>query len=546
MRHSISASLIRLLILAVTLWYGVLTASAQTTAFSYQGQLNDGGSPANASYDMQFKLFNALIGGTQVGSTVALTSVAVSSGIFTVTLDFGASAFSGANCWLEISVRLVGAGGFTTLMPRQPLTATPYAIKSLNAVSADGLSNACVGCVSGTQIGTLPSGSSNYIQNTTTQQTANFNISGNGILGGMLSASAGVSGITATDSYLAAGVFGSTNTLNASGVIGEANNRNNKGVWGKSADGIGVFGLSADGLGVLGVSTNSSGVFGVSTTAHGVSGSSTSGVGVSGASTSGSGVNGTSRNGIGVSGYSTNGWAGHFTGRVDTVGTIRSTAQTVPPDGEGLEVIYSDGQGYLTSYDRSGSSYKPLNLEGSVLSLNIGSGGNVGIGGIPTATPGVRLQVAGNIRVGIGTTGCVKDANDDVIAGTCSSDLRFKQNITPFPNILHKITRLQPVHFYWRAEEFPNRHFGNEQSYGLIAQEVEEVLPELVTKDEEGYRAVNYSKLPLMMLQAFKEMKAEQDLLKLQNAKLQTRLATLERLMQQLAEQAEKTAFRQQ
>ncbi len=164
------------------------------------------------------------------------------------------------------------------------------------------------------------------------------------------------------------------------------------------------------------------------------------------------------------------------------------------------------------------------------------------------------LNVSGSAYVqdNILIEGCVRGPVF-VYVGLCNSDLRLKRQITPFPNFLDKIVRLQPVHFYWRADEFPNRHFGSEQSYGLIAQEVEEVLPELVTKDKEGYRAVNYSKLPLLMLQAIKEMKAEQDTLKQQNAALQqqngtlqTRLATLERMMQQLAEQAEKTALRQQ
>jgi hypothetical protein len=58
------------------------------------------------------------------------------------------------------------------------------------------------------------------------------------------------------------------------------------------------------------------------------------------------------------------------------------------------------------------------------------------------------------------------------------------------------------VHFFWRASEFPQKHFGTTQSYGLIAQDVEATLPELVTQDEQGYKQVDYSKLPLLTLQA--------------------------------------------
>ncbi|HMX30465.1 MAG TPA: tail fiber domain-containing protein [Blastocatellia bacterium] len=181
--------------------------------------------------------------------------------------------------------------------------------------------------------------------------------------------------------------------------------------------------------------------------------------------------------------------------------------------------------------------------------MTILSNGNVSVG---TTTPLDKLHVSGDIRVGVNSLGCIKRSDGSPIAGTCSSDLRFKQQITPFSNLLDKVARLQPVHFYWRAEEFPTRHFGTEQSFGLIAQDVEAVLPELVATDEEGYRAVNYSKLPLLTLQAVKELKGEQDSLKAQNlvlqeqnAVLQARLDKLEQMMRQLLEAAEKPSPKQ-
>lgn len=144
----------------------------------------------------------------------------------------------------------------------------------------------------------------------------------------------------------------------------------------------------------------------------------------------------------------------------------------------------------------------------------------VGIGGLPTA--GGLLTVHSDIRIGTGTTGCVTDADGTSIAGTRSSDLRFKRDIKPFPETLEKLAQLQPVSFHWRAEEFPNRGFGASESFGLIAQQVEETLPELVTKDAEGYKAVRYNKLPLLLLQALKELKA-------QNDELRARVEQLER-----------------
>ena len=128
------------IVLAMSL--GATTARAQTSSFTYQGRLTDGGAAANVNYDLQFALFDSLSGGAQVGSTQTLNTVAVSNGVFIVGLDFGANAFNGANRFLEISARPTGAGSFTLLMPRQQITATPYAVRSTSAGNADTATNA--------------------------------------------------------------------------------------------------------------------------------------------------------------------------------------------------------------------------------------------------------------------------------------------------------------------------------------------------------------------------------------------------------------------
>jgi hypothetical protein len=190
--------------------------------------------------------------------------------------------------------------------------------------------------------------------------------------------------------------------------------------------------------------------------------------------------------------------------------------------------------------------------------MRINHDGKVGIGTIATLSE--QLHVAGDIRVGTsGTNGCVQRFDGNSIAGSCVSDLRFKRDITPFPNLLGKVAKLRPVNYYWRSSEFPQRQFGTTQAYGLIAQEVELVLPELVTEDEQGYKQVDYSKLPLLTLQAVKELKAENDALKQQhkaaikslkaenaalqqrNAELDARLTALEQLLGQWQGQAQPT-----
>jgi len=136
------------ILVASALAFGALIAHAATTpavstvplgtAFTYQGQLQDGGVPANGDYDFQFSLYNAAAGGTQIGTTLTKHAVSVSGGLFTVQLDFG-NVFGVNQRFLEIRVRPVG-GSFTLLDPRQLLTPAPvaqFALKAQNAALAE-------------------------------------------------------------------------------------------------------------------------------------------------------------------------------------------------------------------------------------------------------------------------------------------------------------------------------------------------------------------------------------------------------------------------
>src|SRR2546423_15716547 len=81
------------------------TAFAQGTAFTYQGRLTEGGNPANGNYDLTFGLYDTVSGGNIVAAPITNLAVAVNSGLFTVTLDFGSAAFTGSPLWLKIGVR---------------------------------------------------------------------------------------------------------------------------------------------------------------------------------------------------------------------------------------------------------------------------------------------------------------------------------------------------------------------------------------------------------------------------------------------------------
>src|SRR5260370_7532226 len=125
---------------SLALLAGVHQTAAKSTAFTYQGSLQESGVPFNGAAELQFTLWNAPSSGTQVAATMpASVIVSVSNGLFTALVDFGGSAFNGQGRWLQIDLRTT-IGPFTTLAPRQPLTAAPYALYSANASMAGTLS----------------------------------------------------------------------------------------------------------------------------------------------------------------------------------------------------------------------------------------------------------------------------------------------------------------------------------------------------------------------------------------------------------------------
>jgi len=110
----------------------------QGTAFTYQGQLQNNGSPASGTYNMTFTLFAASSDGGPMAGPVTNNGVILSNGLFTVSIDFGTGVFTGSTNWLQIGVKTNGSVAFTPLSPRQQLTPTPYAIFATTASSLSG------------------------------------------------------------------------------------------------------------------------------------------------------------------------------------------------------------------------------------------------------------------------------------------------------------------------------------------------------------------------------------------------------------------------
>jgi hypothetical protein len=121
-----------------TLNSSLTSAFAKGTAFTYQGRLNTGGSPASGLYDYRFKLYADALGNTQVGSSYLTNALPVTNGLFLTTIDFGAGIFTGNNYWLEVDVKTNGAGSYTVLSPLQGVTPTPNAVFAATAGNVSG------------------------------------------------------------------------------------------------------------------------------------------------------------------------------------------------------------------------------------------------------------------------------------------------------------------------------------------------------------------------------------------------------------------------
>ena len=118
------------------------------------------------------------------------------------------------------------------------------------------------------------------------------------------------------------------------------------------------------------------------------------------------------------------------------------------------------------------------------------------------------MHTSGSLGVGMAASSTVGriDANNDVVAFS-TSDERLKDNIVPIEDALNKVSQVQGIEFDWIPKEGVH---GNEgRDVGVIAQEIEKVLPEVVTTRDNGYKAVKYEKIIPLLVEAIKELQEE-------------------------------------
>ncbi|MFL9483318.1 tail fiber domain-containing protein [Chitinophagaceae bacterium LWZ2-11] len=207
------------------------------------------------------------------------------------------------------------------------------------------------------------------------------------------------------------------------------------------------------------------------------------------------------------------------------VRSIHQGALMIGDNITGAVSINSSGANQMTTAFSGG--YRFLTSRTSLTSngMFITTTGQVGIG---NSAPAYPLDVIGDINA----AGSVRASG---VALT--SDIRYKKNITGIQEPLSIIKALRGAQYEYRTDEFPSKNFSNEKQLGVIAQEVEKVLPELVSTDKEGYKSVNYIGLIPVLIEGSKAQQIQIDTLQQDALKKQATINTLQSELDSLKKQ---------
>jgi hypothetical protein len=489
---------------------------------NFQGRLTkpDGTPVANGAYSVRFSLWNAVSAGSETwNQTVA--SVAVKNGTFAVQLSgFPATAFNG-NQWLEIKI-----GTNAPLTPRQQLVTVPYAMKA----------------------NTVPDGSIGAAQ------VANGSLTANKFAANILNPLAwllgGNSGTNPASQFLG--------TTDAQPLVFKVNNRRamqyqylelpnpNFGVAT-----INVLGGTEDNEISPGVAGATIAGGGQESVFNGLNNRVTADFG-----TVGGGFGNTSDQNATVGGGNFN----NASGLVSTVGggyaNLASGYRATVPGGSNNTAAgaYSFAAGFRAKANQDGTFVWGDSTDAEFTSTTanqflIRASGGIGLG--PSTFLDFGFGVAGREAnagkvgyalftantldiVGAGTTNANRKIKFWAEGGTTftgainvngtsyTSDRRYKTHIATFPDALDTILNLRGVTFDWDREQWKDRGFAAGKQIGFIAQEVEKILPELVSTDANGYRSVAYANVVPVLVEAVKALKQDND-------RKEQRIGTLEK-----------------
>lgn len=522
------------------------TASAQT-AFTYQGVLEEGGSPVTGLESIRFRIYDAPTGGTLFGETTQ--NVDVTDGVFAAELNFGTlDTINPASAWLEIAVS-TGPGTFETL-GRQTITAAPFAAntRGLNVDSSGRLS---VGTTSHSDILHIAGTNARIL----TESTGGF-------FSGVRSRVAGKEFFTGVDTFPGAAnggagwhVFDNTGAGRLLALLPNGN------------FGIGVS-IPQARLDVAGGALFDANVgIGTDTPDRALVVRSNSGVmlGLEGPSSPGLRIASDNSNALGTS------WSmfqdsasgdlifrdsfdgitrmaiDSVTGNVGIGNTDPNFPLTIESDSAGNSIgLRSNAGGSDWHFD-----FGPNNLDivesgvASRITLNDGggvfvNGGNVNVpgrtifgtqfGGVSATTQifGRNSETfamvvgdpTGIFRLSVNNNGAVATQCGII----CASDERLKNDIANLESPLDKIMALRSVTFTWKDETLAKRG----TQLGFVAQEVQQVLPELIGETPDGMLGVDYASLTSVLTGAVQEQQAEIESMQAQIAALQAQMESLQ------------------
>lgn len=201
--------------------------------------------------------------------------------------------------------------------------------------------------------------------------------------------------------------------------------------------------------------------------------------------------------------------------KLEVLGNIWSNNYTLISHNGANNIVLSSTDNYGTIQNDDANKWSlgyagtPSGLGNPVLTWT--SGGNVSIG-TTDPQPYYKLYVAGTAHF----TG---------VSGT--SDMRFKESLMPIDSPLNKIMNIEGVSFAWKREEYKDKGFPEGRHYGVIAQEIEKVLPEVVNTSADGEKAVAYTELVPVLIEAMKE---QQKVIEKQNKAIEALQTAVEQL----------------
>jgi hypothetical protein len=543
-------------------WMSMVAQTPQ--AFKYQAVARDasGNVLANKSVSFKISILSGSVSGIVVYSethpgkttnTFGLVELEIGKGTV-VSGTFASISWGGNAFFVKVEMDPTGGIAYQTMGTSQ-LLSVPYALqaKTVESVSTDATLSGSGSISSPLKIAPQSATSGQVLKyNGSTWSPANDKADGLELPykdSTSVPDKATVFRLTCIGNTYSSAITGISKSTNGTGVVGEgafgvvgyATEAGGTGVRGVNASttgpGWGLSGVvnSSDGGGIWG----SGGLYGLKANAE-----SSSGYGIYATASSTSGTT------YGIYGRisSPTGFAGYFKGGKFYVSGRTGIGTETPSAG-----LHLKGTGFPESFmfleADAGLDAGFRLYEGGVAKWHIfnsaGAGGfqiynNAGqtaifckqtnaLVGINTTEPTQTLDVNGVARIrgmmtGVIATTVYRTSDGTLITG--ASDIRLKENIEHLQNSLEKVMQLNGVTFTWKADPNKNR------SIGFIAQEFEKVIPELVfTNESDGYKGINYAEVSAVLVEAIKELKAENDRLKAENEQVISRIEKLEKII---------------